>query len=184
MFGCGAGQKTYESKNAGGGHGIFFHFVIEGLKGGAKNDRGEVTWSRLSEYVTEQVVQHAPTLLDDTNAVQEPNPILNIRGVSPVLAKIELGPSISNLEGTRPGEERADNGLQMVMCWIPPGQFKMGSPESQEGRLQYEQQIDVTISRGFWMGKHEVTQGEWQRLMGSNTSWFSPAGDGKDNVCG
>src|SRR5438105_1400666 len=38
LFGCRAGGKTFESKNAGGGHGVLFHFVLEGLRGAATND--------------------------------------------------------------------------------------------------------------------------------------------------
>ena len=33
-------------------------------------------------------------------------------------------------------------------------------------------QTTVTISRGFWMGRYEVTQGEYEEVMGSNPSWF------------
>ena len=35
LFGCRAGQKTFETKNAGGGYGVFFHVVLEGLRGEA-----------------------------------------------------------------------------------------------------------------------------------------------------
>jgi hypothetical protein len=44
------------------------------------------------------------------------------------------------------------------MVWIPPGTFLMGSPETEAGRWIFEgPQTTVTISQGFWMGKHEVT---------------------------
>jgi formylglycine-generating enzyme required for sulfatase activity len=37
-------------------------------------------------------------------------------------------------------------------------------------------QTQVTLSRGCWIGKHEVTQGQWQALMGDNPSCFKNAG--------
>ncbi len=64
----------------------------------------------------------------------------------------------------------------MEFARIPAGSFVMGSPEDEEGRRDDETQHEVTLSRGFWMGKHEVTQGEWEALMGSNPSHFSECG--------
>jgi formylglycine-generating enzyme required for sulfatase activity len=60
------------------------------------------------------------------------------------------------------------------MVFIPPGTFRMGSPDDEEGRWEGEgPQTDVLISRGFWMGKYEVTQGEYEAVMGNNPSWFN-----------
>ena len=62
-------------------------------------------------------------------------------------------------------------GATMEMVWIEPGTFTMGSPESEEGRDSDEgPQHEVTISQGFYLGKYEVTQGEWGAVMGSNPS--------------
>ena len=59
------------------------------------------------------------------------------------------------------------------MVFIPPGTFRMGSPTNEVDRASDEgPQRAVTISRGFWMGKYEVTQGEYQALMGKNPSRF------------
>jgi formylglycine-generating enzyme required for sulfatase activity len=63
-------------------------------------------------------------------------------------------------------------GAPTNMVFIPPGTFRMGSPTNEVGREDNEgPQTAVTISRGFWMGKYEVTQGEYEALMGSNPSW-------------
>jgi formylglycine-generating enzyme required for sulfatase activity len=43
----------------------------------------------------------------------------------------------------------------------------MGSPPHEVERRYDEAQVDVTLTKGFWMGKYEVTQGQWQRLMGA-----------------
>jgi formylglycine-generating enzyme required for sulfatase activity len=53
----------------------------------------------------------------------------------------------------------------------------MGSPVSEEGRDSDEVQHTVTLTRAFWLGKTEVTQGEWRRVMGTNPSRFSQCGD-------
>jgi len=62
------------------------------------------------------------------------------------------------------------------VSWIPAGTFLMGSPPDEPGRNSSEgPQTTVTISRGFWMGKYEVTQGEYVEVMGSmssNPSYF------------
>ena len=68
------------------------------------------------------------------------------------------------------GERRTFNGIEFV--WIPPGTFMMGSPSDEEGRQEDETQHRVTISRGFWLGRYEVTQAQWKRVMGSNPSKF------------
>jgi len=59
----------------------------------------------------------------------------------------------------------------MDFVWIEPGTFTMGSPSSEEGRFPDEgPQHEVTISRGFYLGAHEVTQGQWESVMGT-TPW-------------
>jgi formylglycine-generating enzyme required for sulfatase activity len=61
------------------------------------------------------------------------------------------------------------------MVWIEPGTFVMGSPTSEAGRYDDENQHTVSISQGFWMDKYELTQVQYQAVMGNNPSWF--AGD-------
>ena len=59
------------------------------------------------------------------------------------------------------------------MRWIPPGEFIMGSPETEEGRWQDEgPQRKVTFTKGFWMADTPCTQSLWIALMGRNQSRF------------
>jgi formylglycine-generating enzyme required for sulfatase activity len=67
------------------------------------------------------------------------------------------------------------NSLGMQMLWCPPGVFTMGSPEDEEGRYEDETQVQVQITKGFWMARTLVTQGQWQSLMGANPSYFQGA---------
>jgi len=58
------------------------------------------------------------------------------------------------------------------MLFVPPGTFTMGSPPDEPGRWFDEgPQTTVTISHPFWMGKFEVTQGEFVSIMNTNTSY-------------
>ena len=65
----------------------------------------------------------------------------------------------------------------MRFRYIPPGEFLMGSPESETGRDDDERQHPVTLTRGYWMGETEVTQGQWKKLMGDSPSYFAACGD-------
>ena len=65
------------------------------------------------------------------------------------------------------------------LVWIPCGTFMMGSPSNEPARWPNEgPQTEVTLSRGFWMGKYEVTQGEYLEVMGVNPSSWSPRSGG------
>jgi len=48
----------------------------------------------------------------------------------------------------------------------------MGSPPDETGRRPDEEQVNVTLTRGFWIAKYEVTQGEYLAVMGVNPSNF------------
>jgi eukaryotic-like serine/threonine-protein kinase len=67
---------------------------------------------------------------------------------------------------------RGNGGGTIEMVWIPPGTFIMGSPPGEERLYDNQKQHEVTISKGFWMGKYEVTQAQWKAVMGSNPSVF------------
>ncbi len=57
-------------------------------------------------------------------------------------------------------------GATLEMVWIEPGTFVMGSPDDEPGRESNEgPQHEVTISRGFWLGKYEVTKAQWESVM-------------------
>jgi formylglycine-generating enzyme required for sulfatase activity len=57
-----------------------------------------------------------------------------------------------------------------ILGWIPAGTFTMGSPASEPGRFDDETQREVTLTQGFYMGKYQVTQGQYQAVMGNNPS--------------
>ena len=67
-------------------------------------------------------------------------------------------------------------GTLMELIYINPGTFTMGSPDSDTLSSVYEKpQHQVTLTKGFWIGKYEVTQKQWIAIMGTNPS---PSGYG------
>src|SRR4051794_15723075 len=65
---------------------------------------------------------------------------------------------------SKAGDQREVAGIKL--CWCPPGKFIMGSPPGEPERRPDEDQVEVTLTQGFWMGKYEATQGQWKRVMG------------------
>ena len=65
------------------------------------------------------------------------------------------------------------NGLGQTFSLIPAGTFTMGSPPDEPGRYGDETQHQVTLTQPFYMQTTEVTQAQWETVMGSNPSYFS-----------
>ena len=57
------------------------------------------------------------------------------------------------------------DGVIMEFILIPPGSFVMGSEKTDNAKPVHK----VTISQPFYMGKYEVTQEQWEKVMGDNT---------------
>jgi len=70
-----------------------------------------------------------------------------------------------------PAAESEETPVDDGFLWIEGGTFLMGSPETENWRIDDETQHEVTIS-GFWMSPYEVTQAEYERLMGVNPGSF------------
>ena len=75
-----------------------------------------------------------------------------------------LAAAMDEFTGKKAGEERTIAGVRL--CWCPSGKFTMGSPPGEPERRPGEDQVEVTLTRGFWAGKYEVTQGDWKRVVG------------------
>lgn len=75
---------------------------------------------------------------------------------------------VDSMLGTEAGDVRDENGLKMKLVWCPPGFVDMeevrevarnGTTETVTGK------IPALLTRGYWLGKYEVSQAEWTRLM-------------------
>ncbi len=87
------------------------------------------------------------------------------------------------VRGIRPVSAVVVNSVGMGLALIPPGRFRMGSPEGEIARSHDEGPLhEVEITQPFYLGVYPVTQGQYQRLMGSNPSWFSAGGNGRGAV--
>jgi hypothetical protein len=87
LFSCSAGQTAYEDERLK--HGVFFHFVLQGLQGEAKDSDGEVTFDSLSSYVRKQVAREVPKMYGK-DSQQSPNLKADLSGESPVLVRDDL----------------------------------------------------------------------------------------------
>lgn len=69
--------------------------------------------------------------------------------------------------------------VKMEFVLIPAGSFMMGDEQGNENEKPVHR---VTIAKPFYLGKHEVTQEQWERLMGRNPSSFKGPGNPVENV--
>src|SRR5439155_1172865 len=145
--------------------------------------KGRVTFDDLQKYVREEVADRVHALFPE----QKPDQFPNVKGdfagkplvlltlsvpktgtTSPATPKASKMRTTDKLAVTQAGQEWDDNSLKMKFCWCPAGRFTMGSPKDEKDRGFNEDQVSVTISRGFWLGKYELTQAEWEKIMGTS----------------
>jgi formylglycine-generating enzyme len=96
---------------------------------------------------------------------------------SPVTAQLDAPGARPDFAGSRAGDEREVAGIKL--CWCPAGRFVMGSPRDEPERRPGEDQVEVTLTKGFWAGKIEVTQGQWKQVVGAFPGKLT-AGEGDD----
>ena len=58
-------------------------------------------------------------------------------------------------------------GVPLTVVRVAAGTYQMGSAATERGRESDETQHSVTLTQDWYMGKTEVTQGQWQAVMGS-----------------
>ena len=61
---------------------------------------------------------------------------------------------------------------ELWLRWVPAGTFTMGSPSNELGRFDDETQHVVTLTKGYYIGVFEVTQRQWELVMGGNPSEY------------
>ena len=156
------GEKSYESEKLE--HGVFFHFVIEGLKGEAANKKGEVTLQRLAAYVTDEVPDAAKEVGDDGAAD----------------AAAGGRPERGRAAGDGGDRDEITNTIGMKLKLIKPGKFLMGSPKDEEGRYDNEgPQHEVEITKAFYMGVYPVTKGQFAAFVKDDGYQTDAEKDGK-----
>lgn len=86
---------------------------------------------------------------------------------------------VENTGGGGSGEADYTNSIGMEFVYVAPGSFQMGS---NEGASDERPVHEVEITQGYYMGKYEVTQGQWQEVMGSNPSYFQASRVGSEHL--
>jgi formylglycine-generating enzyme required for sulfatase activity/predicted Ser/Thr protein kinase len=130
----------------------------------------EDRWQAAEEWLAELF---APTVQTAARPQSTVVPVNRSASVDPSAESGSAGPE------PQAGEEREFDlveGCKIRMCWIPPGDFLMGSSEGELGRREDETLHRVVLTRGFWMGKYPVTQAEWAKVMGNRPSRFGDSG--------
>jgi len=172
-------------------HGVFTHFLAEGLRGGAKNDEGYVSILALADYASQKTKTYVHRNLNTLQVpmVQMPDEMTNF-----LLAKLEAEPTETSASPvvsgpvpppappvvsgpvTPPAPPKPEvrtagdrmvktvDGIEYAFRWCPAGTFTMGSPDWLDDETQHR----VTLTRGFWMLETEVTQGMWESVMGTS----------------
>ena len=81
---------------------------------------------------------------------------------------------------------RMSNAIGMQFVLMPAGEFSMGLPDAERnGEVPAEYPPHrVRLSKAFYLGVHEVTQGQYASVMSANPSWHSAAGEGASAVAG
>lgn len=188
FFSCSAGQIGSEHDQLQ--HSLFFHSVLEGLKGEAVDSSGKITLAALSKYVQKKVPAQVRELFPRQKSKQIPNVQGDLTASVSVLAKVDSSFNASSapkkmtkpkktLSG--PAEESITNSIGIKLLLIPEGEFVMGSSKSamELGRMfrlrtnyfEHEHpQHQVKISKPFYIGETEVTQKQWQAVMKA-TPW-------------
>jgi formylglycine-generating enzyme required for sulfatase activity len=106
---------------------------------------------------------------------------LMLKKIEDALAKLGPGPAPKS----SPASLTLDlgKGVTMKLVLIGPGKFMMGSPDSEQGRGSKEgPQHEVVISKPFYMGVTEVTQAQYEAVMGTNPSQFKGPTNPVENV--
>jgi len=80
-------------------------------------------------------------------------------------------------KGPKSGEVWKDPVLGMEFVWVQGGRYKMGCGSWTSDCNETEKPVHTVCVNGFWIGKYEVTQGQWRRLMGDNPYFFQECGD-------
>ncbi|MEM4202155.1 MAG: SUMF1/EgtB/PvdO family nonheme iron enzyme [Candidatus Hadarchaeum sp.] len=140
---CSPGQEALEDPELG--HGVFSHYLIQGLRGEADSSRdGAISLMEWIAYAADRTRVHARKL----SRVQSPMVV----GSFPDFELIEV--------------KEARNSVGMALVYVPQGMFQMGSGLNDDLAEVDEQPVHkVQISRGFFMSRCEVTVGQFRQFV-------------------
>ena len=172
LFSCSDKEVSWEDKDLDGGHGVFFHYVIQGLSGKADQERGnkdhKVELDELYSYVKDNVRsfvarKHATTQLPRLFGDIGPVALLDLSGRRPTSNPLVI-----------------TNSIGVKLRLIAAGEFSMGSPDTDKDSEDDEKpQHRVRITRPFYLGLTEVTRGQFRRFVDDGQFQTEAENDGK-----
>ena len=200
FFSCSEGQKAYENEKVG--RGFFTDSLIRGLSGDAADKDGEITIPLLENFLKKDVPTAVKREKGFTLR-QIPERLGDLRGLG-LLTKVAVGTtpvpmgktapkSLTEAKEPKAGDEREFEifkNVKMKFCWIPAGEAQLGSPKEEQDNItkahykgerpswldkETETARGKFKTKGFWLGKYEVTQEQWEAVMGNNPSNFKGA---------
>ena len=102
-------------------------------------------------------------------------PFDTAKGIKNYMVTYVITQKITSASETKDMTIPLSDRVNLDMIWIEPGTFTMGSPKDELGRDNDEVQHQVTLTKGYWLGKYEVTQAQYEAVMGTNPSWYKGA---------
>jgi len=120
-----------------------------------------------THYGWHQLSQEAPVYVAELERLPEP------AAPSVTAPESRPTPAAAPPSSPRTGQVWRERETGMEFVWVPGGCYQMGSSSGDDD----EKPVPQVCVDGFWMGRTEVTQGQWRKLMGSNPSWFKSGED-------
>jgi len=156
LHSCSEGEVSQEDKDFG--HGVFMHYVLEGLAGKADKDGDQiVSFNELVRYTSKETKLFVEKRYNDS---QRPKLKGNLTGdvLDFGLSSLLNAPRQPQHDAPASEQRRSEfsNSLGMKLVPFKAGTFLMGDAK-----------IPVTLSRDFSVGQTEVTQGQWKQVMGT-----------------
>jgi formylglycine-generating enzyme required for sulfatase activity len=158
LYSCKAGQKSYYDPERK--RGIFFDHLIRAWKGEYHEGDGPLELGEVFDAVRDKTKAEVNRTLEKAQVPQARREykgqwIIGSKAVAAASAAVTSALALD-----------LGDGVKMEFVRIPHGTFLMGSPESEEGRLDNEgPQHEVEITRDFFLGKYEVTRGQFRAFV-------------------
>ncbi len=176
LFSCRAGQRSFENSELG--HGLFTYALLQALRGGAARD-GKIVWSQVVSYVdwamaSEKICSYMPAPQVPISAGGVPFAVIGQGNWNEPRQDSPLPPRQPKLDSL------LMNSIGMKLIKVNVGEFVMGSPASEQGHEPDEHQHPIQIDNPFWMSVYEITQSEYDAVMGQSPSYFRQSGIGAE----
>jgi len=181
---CTPGEIAREEKEFG--HGVFMHFLLEGLAGAADaNHNNRISLMELYLYTNEKTKSYVARKFVDSQRPYfkgEMYDNFDLFTVSRTASLPVPGEGAVRPPSAQPAGDSLANSLGMKFVLIPPGEFVMGSPQGEIERLVAQSralgldteylelircegpQHRMRITRSFYLGRHEVTVGQFRQF--------------------